>query len=59
MVEINGLGGKEPALNLRDTQIKTIDGKDIFLSPKAPSLEIHNTQIYKRWLPELLFFSWA
>lgn len=31
MVEINGLSGKVRALNLRDTQVKTIDGKDIFI----------------------------
>jgi small-conductance mechanosensitive channel len=31
MVEINGLSGKVRALNLRDTQVKTIDGKDVFI----------------------------
>lgn len=31
MVEIQGLSGKVRALNLRDTQIKTLDGKDVFL----------------------------
>ena len=31
IVEINGISGKILALNLRDTQIKTIDGKDVFL----------------------------
>ena len=31
MVDINGLNGKVLALNLRDTQIKTIDGKDVFI----------------------------
>ncbi|SHN26108.1 Small-conductance mechanosensitive channel [Cyclobacterium lianum] len=30
-VEIQGLRGKVLALNLRDTQIKTLDGKDVFL----------------------------
>ncbi|MBR9774854.1 MAG: mechanosensitive ion channel [Cytophagales bacterium] len=31
MVEINGISGKVRALNLRDTQVKTIDGKDVFI----------------------------
>jgi len=31
MVEINGISGKVLALNLRDTQVKTIDGKDVFI----------------------------
>ncbi|MDN3688351.1 mechanosensitive ion channel family protein [Cyclobacterium jeungdonense] len=31
LVEIQGLSGKVRALNLRDTQIKTLDGKDVFL----------------------------
>jgi small conductance mechanosensitive channel len=31
MVELNGLKGKVVTLNLRDTQIKTLDGKDIFI----------------------------
>ncbi len=31
IVEINGISGKVLALNLRDTQIKTMDGKDVFL----------------------------
>ncbi|MBI1226688.1 MAG: mechanosensitive ion channel [Bacteroidetes bacterium] len=30
-VELTGLKGKVLALNLRDTQIKTVDGKDIFI----------------------------
>ncbi|WP_163382051.1 mechanosensitive ion channel family protein [Cyclobacterium sp. SYSU L10401] len=30
-VEIQGLSGNVRALNLRDTQIKTLDGKDVFL----------------------------
>ncbi len=30
-VELNGHSGKVIALNLRDTQIKTLDGKDIFI----------------------------
>ncbi|WP_339922253.1 mechanosensitive ion channel family protein [uncultured Cyclobacterium sp.] len=31
MVEINGINGKVLALNLRDTQVKTVDGKDVFI----------------------------
>lgn len=31
IVEINGMRGRVLALNLRDTQIKTQDGKDVFL----------------------------
>lgn len=31
IVEITGISGKILALNLRDTQIKTLDGKDVFL----------------------------
>ncbi|WP_162416147.1 mechanosensitive ion channel family protein [Cyclobacterium roseum] len=31
LVEIQGLSGRVRALNLRDTQIKTLDGKDVFL----------------------------
>lgn len=31
LVEIQGLSGQVRALNLRDTQIKTLDGKDVFL----------------------------
>ncbi|WP_375583583.1 mechanosensitive ion channel family protein [Cyclobacterium xiamenense] len=31
LVEIQGISGKVRALNLRDTQIKTLDGKDVFL----------------------------
>jgi len=30
-VELNGLVGKVVALNLRDTQLKTFDGKDVFI----------------------------
>ena len=31
IVDINGLKGKVLTLNLRDTQIKTGDGKDVFI----------------------------
>ena len=31
LVEIQGISGNVRALNLRDTQIKTLDGKDVFL----------------------------
>jgi small conductance mechanosensitive channel len=31
IVDINGIRGRVLALNLRDTQIKTIDGKDVFI----------------------------
>ncbi|MEX2568246.1 MAG: mechanosensitive ion channel domain-containing protein [Cyclobacteriaceae bacterium] len=52
IVEINSINGKVLALNLRDTQIKTGDGKDVFI-PNASIIKSTPDQFHHGWFIKL------